>query len=97
VKGRNPKGERPYHDCEYSDEQWEFIQAVEAWKREHGIRFPASSDYLAIAKALGYVQKRPAAERACFRCKQKPAELSNGECKECHNAYQRMRRRRKEE
>lgn len=39
---------------EYTQDEVEFILAVERWKKEHDIRFPSYSDILRIAKSLGY-------------------------------------------
>lgn len=38
----------------YSDDEREFIVAVEAYKRKHGRSYPANTELLAIAKSLGY-------------------------------------------
>lgn len=49
-----PKGFRAEGNCDYTDEEWAYIRAVRDWQDRTGKRFPAISDYLAIAKAMGY-------------------------------------------
>lgn len=41
-------------DMPYSSEEFEFIQAVEAYKKQNKVKFPTFSEILAVAKALGY-------------------------------------------
>lgn len=43
-------------DVIYSEREWEFISAVDALRRSSGRKFLASSDYLAVVDALGYVR-----------------------------------------
>ena len=85
-----PKPLRPRETTAQADE---VILAVKKRMDRDGLRFHTISLVVEVmTEELGYVQKRKAPERVCFRCKQKSAELSNGECRECHNAYQRRRR-----
>lgn len=39
---------------EYSADEWEFVQAMDLYKRNSGIKFPSWSEALAVLKALGY-------------------------------------------
>lgn len=39
---------------QYSDEEKEFLQAIQAYQKKHRRRFPAFTEILAIAKSLGY-------------------------------------------
>lgn len=43
----------------YTDEEKEFLVAVEAWMKKTGCKFPRFTDVLGIVKSLGY---RKAAE-----------------------------------
>ena len=45
----------------YTDEEWEFMQAVEAYKRDSKRRFPTWHEVLAILLSMGY-RKVAAAE-----------------------------------
>lgn len=47
-------------ETEYSDDQREFLLAVERYKRERKRPFPALSEILAIAVSLGYRRVEPA-------------------------------------
>ena len=51
--------------CErdYSGDEIEFMQALDAYKRANGRMFPTCSEILEVIRALGYV-RLPAAERA---------------------------------
>ena len=70
------------------------ILAVRKRMERDSIRFHTISLVVEVMLEMGYRLKQKAPNRMCFRCKQKPAELSNGECRECHNAAQRQARRR---
>jgi hypothetical protein len=41
-------------DPQYSDDELDFLKAVEVWKKKSRKAFPTCCDYLAIAKELGY-------------------------------------------
>lgn len=41
-------------DKDYSADEIEFLQAVEAYRKEHGRKFIAATEFLDIAKSLGY-------------------------------------------
>jgi len=43
-----------HHGAEYDREQTEFIKAMERYQKETGRRYPAFTDVLRVAKALGY-------------------------------------------
>ncbi len=44
-----------YRDgSEYTEDEKEFIMAVEEWRKRYRCRFPTSTNLLAIAKSLGY-------------------------------------------
>lgn len=45
---------------EYTADELEYIQAVVAWQKKHGVRYPAFSDFLRIALQLGYRKVEPA-------------------------------------
>ena len=44
--------------CErdYSDDECEFMQAIEAYKRKSGRMFPTCSEVLEVVRSLGYVK-----------------------------------------
>ena len=49
----------PFHGVytdgrEYTDDEREFIAAMERWMKEHRCRFPKFTDVLNVAKSLGY-------------------------------------------
>lgn len=46
---------------EYSPDEIEFMQAMDAYKRHSGRMFPTCSEVLEVVKSLGYV-KRPATD-----------------------------------
>jgi hypothetical protein len=46
-------------EVEYSDEEREFLVAVDRWKCETGTRFPTLTQLLGVLKSLGY--RRPGA------------------------------------
>ena len=43
----------------YSDEEREFLVALDRWRRATGVKFPHATDILAIAVALGYRKVEP--------------------------------------
>jgi hypothetical protein len=47
--------------CErdYNDEEIEFMQALDAYKRANGRMFPTCSEILEVIRALGYVRLTP--------------------------------------
>lgn len=49
--------------CErdYSGEEIEFMQAMDAYKRANGRMFPTCSEILEVIRAMGYVRVTPAA------------------------------------
>jgi hypothetical protein len=46
---------------EYNDEEIQFMQALEAYKRASGRMFPTCSEILEVVRGLGYVRLSPAA------------------------------------
>ncbi len=42
----------------YSDDETEFLMAVDAYKREKNIKFPTLVELLNILKSLGYIKLR---------------------------------------
>jgi hypothetical protein len=48
--------------CErdYSDEEIEFMHAMDAYKRTSGRMFPTCSEILEVIRGLGYVRNKPA-------------------------------------
>lgn len=90
---------KAHDDRIYTDNEFAFLQAIDAWKQEHG--HPTVTDYLHIAESIGYRRRQLNydGKRLCWRCKQKPAHYKSGDCRECHNAYNRqwrMKQRMKE-
>lgn len=51
---RHDRGNILTSDVEYSDEEREWLQAVDAYRRKHKKTFPTCSELLALAKSLGY-------------------------------------------
>ncbi|HEU5117787.1 MAG TPA: hypothetical protein VFT74_14265 [Isosphaeraceae bacterium] len=49
-------------DRAYSPEEWEFLQAIEAYKHSSGRMFPTWSEVLEVLVSLGY-EKSLGAER----------------------------------
>ncbi len=43
-------------NLDYSDQELEFLRAVNAWQQTSGVRFPTACDYRAILLSLGYAQ-----------------------------------------
>lgn len=44
---------------EYSDEEVEFMQALDAYKRKNGRMFPTCSEVLEVVRSLGYTKVAP--------------------------------------
>jgi hypothetical protein len=51
---RKGKGHAATADLHFTDEQAEFLKAIDAFKRATGRQFPTAADILAIARGLGY-------------------------------------------
>jgi hypothetical protein len=49
-----PRGDPAGAEVEYTDEEREFLAAVDRWKGETGTRFPTLTQLLALFKSLGY-------------------------------------------
>lgn len=49
---------------EYNDEEINFMQALEAYKRANGRMFPTCSEILEVVRGLGYVLVTPSSENA---------------------------------
>src|SRR6476619_1943672 len=47
---------------EYNDEEIQFMQALEAYKRANGRMFPTCSEILEVVRGLGYVRLTPSTE-----------------------------------
>jgi len=43
----------------YTPDEEEFIKAVEEWRKRNHRRFLNSTDYLAVARSLGYAKAAP--------------------------------------
>ena len=41
-------------DREYSEPEWEFLRAIEEYKRSSGRLFPTWSEVLEVVRSLGY-------------------------------------------
>ncbi len=39
---------------DYTDEEREFLRAMDAWMKRTGRRFPTFCEFLAVVKSLGY-------------------------------------------
>jgi hypothetical protein len=55
-KGTGPgvRGAAYDSEIEYTDEEREFLVAVDRWKGETGTRFPTLTQLLGVLKSLGY-------------------------------------------
>jgi hypothetical protein len=51
---------------EYNDEEIQFMQALEAYKRANGRMFPTCSEILEVVRDLGYVRLTPNSEHAAI-------------------------------
>ncbi len=55
--------DRPDPTCpaarDYTAAEWEFVRAMEAWKKEHRNQYPKWSDAFAVMLALGYRKPDP--------------------------------------
>src|SRR5689334_20553501 len=51
---------------EYNDEEIQFMQALEAYKRANGRMFPTCSEILEVVRGLGYVRLTPNSENAAI-------------------------------
>jgi hypothetical protein len=49
---------------EYNDEEIQFMQALEAYKRANGRMFPTCSEILEVVRGLGYVRLSPSSENS---------------------------------
>ena len=64
-----PRGKRGYSfseenfpGCDVTADEWEFMRAIEAYKRRYRKRYPAWRDVLGVLKSLGYRKVDPPAE-----------------------------------
>lgn len=66
--------------CErdYSDDEIEFMQALDAYKRTSGRMFPTCSEILEVIRKLGYVRQTPVVEEAA------PVEAEDVAAEEAH-------------
>lgn len=64
--------------CErdYNNEEIEFMQALDAYKRANGRMFPTCSEILEVIRALGYVRMTPPAAEA-VAAEETPAALTD--------------------
>lgn len=54
-----PRGVDPVtSDIKYDEDDLEFMNAVDEYKREKGRRFPTIKEHLMILKSLGYSKKQ---------------------------------------
>lgn len=51
---RHPGVDGPLARDEYTDEQREFLQAMDTYKRKHSRPFPSWCEVLSVVKSLGY-------------------------------------------
>jgi hypothetical protein len=49
---------------EYSDEEIEFMHALDQYKRANGRMFPTCSEVLEVIRGLGYIKQNPAQQPA---------------------------------
>src|SRR5262245_60075400 len=63
--------------CErdYNNEEIEFMQALDAYKRANGRMFPTCSEILEVIRALGYVRMTPPTEAVA--AEETPAALTD--------------------
>ena len=61
--------------ADYAADEVAFLQAVAAWQKRHGVRFPAATDYLSVAKSLGYV-KREELDAVILQCANRLADCA---------------------
>ncbi len=50
----------------YTDDEFEFLKAVEKWRRENRIQFPTWVQILNVAKSLGYRKPEHVTESDCI-------------------------------
>lgn len=59
-KKPKPAGPRKHHptssDIDYSDEEFEFLKAIEKFKHEHHTKFPTWREAFQVMKGLGYTR-----------------------------------------
>ena len=62
--------------CErdYSDDEVEFMNALDEYKRKNGRMFPTCSEVLEVIRDLGYVKTSPVALAESRQAQQRPAE-----------------------
>ena len=53
-KLKRSRGEALYPGCDYSAEEVEFLQALDAYKRQYRRPHPTCCEVLAVLKSLGY-------------------------------------------
>lgn len=53
-RNANAGPHQPHWTTDYTEDEVEWLAAVEAWKKRTGCQFPALRDLLGIAKGLGY-------------------------------------------
>lgn len=56
IGGVKGKGHPSTADMDYSSREWEFMCAIEAFKKESGKMFPTWSEALAVLDSIGYRQ-----------------------------------------
>lgn len=59
-RGRNDPQRPATADCVYSDEELEWLKAIDRWRRENNDRTPDCGEVLNIARSLGYAKLAPA-------------------------------------
>jgi hypothetical protein len=47
-------------DIHYTDDEREFLMAIDRYKRTHGRPYPTGAEVLAVLKGLGYRKAEPA-------------------------------------
>lgn len=57
--GSAPAGSPATGDVIYSDEELEFLKAVDAWKRKHRKPYPTLCDLLQVLRTLGWSRGTP--------------------------------------
>lgn len=43
--------------CDYTEDEMEFILAMQTYQKEHKRKFPSYTEVLAVARSLGYVKR----------------------------------------
>jgi len=73
---RRTDDRRSAEEGEMTDEQFEFLMAIDRYKKENGRPFPTWTEILDIAKALGYRKVAEPESLKPFKKEEKPVEVA---------------------